>query len=101
MGAWEARLVVCGFASGTIPKIPANLLLVKNVSAVGLFWGAYAKKNPAVLHESIAKTLDMAARGVLKPHVSGQFDIAKANEAFDFIATRKSTGKVVITGQQQ
>ncbi len=50
---WEGRLVVIGFASGTIPQVPANLLLVKNISVVGLYWGAYLMRNPAAMREQI------------------------------------------------
>ncbi len=47
--AWEGRLLIIGFASGRIPEMPANRALLKNCSAVGVFWGAYSQRNPAVL----------------------------------------------------
>ena len=47
--AWEGRLLVVGFAGGEIPQIPANLLLLKNASAVGLYWGRYMAENPQLL----------------------------------------------------
>ncbi len=95
--AWEGRLLVVGFASGRIPSAPANYLLVKNCSVVGLFWGAYRKRNPAVVRDSAAELLRWFDEGRLRPHASHKFDIAEAAEAMRTMLGRKSTGKVVLT----
>lgn len=95
--AWGGVILPVGFASGEIPQIPANILLVKNCSAAGLFWGAHMKHNPALLRNSVNKSLEFLEQGKLKgPHVSGEFELDQANEAFKFVMQRKSTGKVLI-----
>lgn len=94
--AWEGRLLVIGFASGRIPQIPAGLLLVKNVSAVGLYWGAYARRNPQVLTASLAQLFAWHAAGKLKPHISATFPLAETGEAMRSLMERRSKGKVVV-----
>ncbi len=94
--AWEGRLLVIGFASGRIPQIPAGLLLVKNVSAVGLYWGAYARRNPQVLTDSLAQLFAWHAVGKLKPHISATFPLAETGEAMRSLMERRSKGKVVV-----
>ncbi len=94
--AWEGRLLVIGFASGRIPQIPAGLLLVKNASAVGLYWGAYAKRNPAVLTDSLVTLFGWHAAGKLKPHISATYPLAETGEALRALMERRSTGKVVV-----
>ncbi|MFN0043821.1 MAG: NADPH:quinone oxidoreductase family protein [Alphaproteobacteria bacterium] len=94
---WEGRLLVVGFASGRIPQAPANILLVKNLSVVGFFWGAYRKRNPAVIRESFTELLDWHAQGALKPHISLRVPLAEAPRAFAALIERRSTGKVVLT----
>ncbi len=95
--AWEGRLLVIGFASGRIPQIPAGLLLVKNVAVVGLYWGAYAKRDPQVLTDSLAQLFAWQAVGKLKPHISATFPLAETGEALRLLMERKSVGKVVVT----
>ncbi|KAJ7376390.1 hypothetical protein OS493_034912 [Desmophyllum pertusum] len=96
--AWGGVIIPVGFASGDIPQIPANILLVKNCSAAGLFWGAHMKHNPVLLKDSVDKSLELLVQGKLKgPHISGEFELDKANDAFKFVMQRKSTGKVLIT----
>jgi NADPH2:quinone reductase len=95
--AWEGRILVVGFASGQIPKIPANLCLVKNISAVGVYWGAYRKHDPAVHRASFEALFRMFEAGKLQPHTSATFDLADANEAYAHLGSRKSTGKLVLT----
>jgi NADPH2:quinone reductase len=94
--AWEGRIVVVGFASGHIPQIPANLLLVKNVAALGLFWGAYRKQDPARVRASLVTLLGWWAEGKLRPLVSERFALADAGRALAHLAERRGTGKIVI-----
>ncbi|EDO48177.1 predicted protein [Nematostella vectensis] len=99
--AWNGYIIPVGFASGEIPQIPANILLVKNCSAVGLYWGAHSKHDPQLLRESVDKTLEYFKNGKLKgPYISASFGLDKVNEAFQMILQRKSTGKVVINTKQ-
>lgn len=94
--AWEGRILVVGFAAGRIPEIPANLLLVKNIAATGVFWGAYRKRNPGALHASFAQLLDWWRAGKLRPHVSHRLKLAQAADAMQLLIDRKATGKVVL-----
>ncbi|GGA13057.1 NADPH:quinone oxidoreductase family protein [Neptunicoccus cionae] len=93
----EGRLIPLGFASGEVPLIPANILLVKNLTVIGYYWGGYSKTNPAVLNDSLAKLLEWYADGKIKPHVSHTLPMEQANEGLELLRTRKATGKVVIT----
>jgi NADPH:quinone reductase len=93
---WEGRLLVIGFASGRIPEVPANMTLVKNSSIVGVFWGAYAGRNPKVLTGSLLKLLGWHAEGNLKPHISATYPLENAADALFALINRQSTGKVVI-----
>ena len=94
---WEGRILVIGFASGTIPELPANLTLVKNISVVGVYWGAYRKRDPAVLQRSWRQLLEWRAEGALSPHVSATYPLAEAPAALISLMERRATGKVVVT----
>lgn len=94
--AWEGRILVIGFAAGRIPKLPVNLALVKNMSVVGVYWGAYSLRQPQTLFGSLQTLLNWYAAGHLKPHVSRTFPLEQTTEALNFLLSRKSTGKVVL-----
>ncbi|MDZ4134765.1 MAG: NADPH:quinone oxidoreductase family protein [Paracoccaceae bacterium] len=93
----EGRLLTIGFASGEVPQIPANLLLVKNLSVMGLYWGGYATFAPNILTDSLTTLLGWFARGDLHPHISHVLPLDRAAEALMLLRDRKSTGKVVVT----
>jgi len=93
----EARILAIGFASGEIPQIPANHLLVKNISVLGLYWGGYLKFRPEVISDSLSTLFGWYADGKLKPHVSHTLPLDQTLDGLDLLRTRKSTGKVVIT----
>ncbi|MEM7520784.1 MAG: NADPH:quinone oxidoreductase family protein [Pseudomonadota bacterium] len=92
----EGRILPLGFASGEVPQIPANIVLVKNISVIGLYWGGYATVNPKVLTDSFKVLFDWYAAGKLTPHVSNVLPLEQANEALDLLRSRKATGKVVV-----
>ena len=94
---WGARLVVVGFAGGDVPQIPANILLVKNIDALGFFFGSYRQHRPAMVGAAFGELARMFEHGTLKPHVSHQIPMEEITEAFDLLANRRSTGKVVLT----
>ena len=93
---WEGRIVVIGFASGTIQKIPANYLLLKNCSAVGAYWGPYLEKQPAILLDSLSKLVSWFEAGKLAPHISAKFSLEDCNEALGLLYERKAIGKVML-----
>ncbi|WP_300018448.1 NADPH:quinone oxidoreductase family protein [uncultured Roseobacter sp.] len=92
----EARLIPLGFASGDVPQIPANHLLVKNLTVIGFYWGGYTRVNPKVLTDSFKVLIDWYVEGRIKPHVSNVLSLEEANAALDLLRTRKATGKVVV-----
>ncbi|MDG1679867.1 MAG: NADPH:quinone oxidoreductase family protein [Tateyamaria sp.] len=92
----EARLLPLGFASGAVPQVPANILLVKNLTVLGFYWGGYMRVNPKVLTDSFAVLFEWYIQGKLKPHVSHLLPFEQANEGLELLRSRKATGKVVI-----
>lgn len=93
----EARIIPLGFASGTVPQIPANILLVKNIEVIGYYWGGYLKFAPKLLHDSLETLLGWYEAGELNPHISHSLPLEQAGEALELLRSRKSTGKVVVT----
>ena len=94
--AFEGRILVIGFAGGTIPQIPANHLLVKNVDVIGLNWPAYPELKPQIMTESFRILMQWYLAGALQPHVSAIYRLEQAADALGQVVARKSTGKVVI-----
>lgn len=92
----EGRYLVIGFASGDIPKLRPNHLLVKNVDVIGFYWGGYTNFNHGALRDSITELLTWAADGKIKLHVSHVLPLDRAEEGLELLRTRKATGKVVI-----
>jgi NADPH2:quinone reductase len=95
--AWGGRIVIIGFASGKIPQIPANILLVKNCDAIGYYWGSYRKHRPELVRRSYEKLLGWFEAGKLRPHVSHRLPLEEAGRALELLKTRAATGKVVLT----
>ncbi|PIE12292.1 MAG: zinc-binding dehydrogenase [Rhodobacterales bacterium] len=93
----EARILAIGFASGEVPQIKANHLLVKNVDVLGFYWGGYLKFRPSVVTESLATLFSWYSEGRIKPHVSTVAALDQVEEALELLRSRKSTGKVVVT----
>jgi NADPH2:quinone reductase len=94
--AFEGRILIIGFAAGSVPQIPANHLLVKNVDVIGVNWPAYGELNPAVMTDSFQTLLHWYLDGAIKPHVSATYPLEQACAALEQVVSRKSTGKVVI-----
>lgn len=93
----DGRILVIGFASGTVPQIPANILLVKNVTVIGYYWGAYRTLAPRLVRDSMAQALELWAAGKVRPHVSATFPLEQAADAIARLTARASTGKLVLT----
>ncbi|MFZ1325119.1 MAG: NADPH:quinone oxidoreductase family protein [Candidatus Contendobacter sp.] len=94
--AFEGRILVIGFAGGTVPQIPANHLLVKNVDVIGLNWPAYAELQPRVMTESFRILLQWYVEGLMQPYISAIYSLDRAVDALAQVVARKSTGKVVL-----
>jgi NADPH2:quinone reductase len=94
--AWKGRHLVIGFANGEIPKIPINLTLLKGASIVGVFWGAFAQKEPKKSLENIQQLLTWFVKGELKPHIDKVYALENAPKALEDMMQRKTKGKIVI-----
>ncbi|HMC51370.1 MAG TPA: NADPH:quinone oxidoreductase family protein [Acidimicrobiales bacterium] len=95
--AWDGRFLVIGFASGDIPRIPLNLPLLKGCAVVGVFWGAFAGREPERHRQSLRELIGWWQEGKLRPHVSSVYPLDRAAEAIRELADRRAKGKVVVT----
>ena len=93
---WNARILIIGFAGGPVPQIPANILLVKNVAAMGFYFGSWRRHRPDVAARSFAALKGMVDAGQLRPLVSHRLPLADFRRALGLIQGRQSTGKVVL-----
>lgn len=93
---WDGRLLIIGFAGGTIPDSPMNHALLKNYSIVGVHWGASIARDPSSLDRQQDALADLANAGKISPHMHAPYDFDNARQAFDDLAHRKTTGKVVV-----
>jgi NADPH2:quinone reductase len=94
--AFEGRIVVVGFASGTIPSPGLNHALVKNYSILGLHWGLYNTRNPKLVQHCHEQLTELAARGVVRPLVSERTPLDGAAAAVQRVADGVTTGRVVV-----
>lgn len=95
--AWGGRFLVVGFATGTIPQLPLNLLLVKGAEAVGVFWGESVKRDPLGHRDNMTAVLNWVSEGKLVPHIHATYPLAQAAEAIAVLDRREAVGKVVLT----
>lgn len=93
----EGRHIVIGFASGAVPNLKPNHMMVKNINVIGFNLGAYQKFAPTALTESFAELMRWHGKGLIHPHVSHILPLERAMEGLELLRTRKSTGKIVIT----
>ncbi|MBK1696855.1 NADPH:quinone oxidoreductase family protein [Rhodovibrio salinarum] len=94
--AWCGRIVVIGFASGTVPQPKANHLLVKNVSVMGFYWGSYRTRAPELMRRQFEDLFAWAGSGSLHPLISRSYPLAEAGQALSDLKARKATGKLVL-----
>jgi NADPH2:quinone reductase len=92
----DGRLLAVGFASGIVPQVPANLLLVKNLTVSGFWYGGYETLAPDLVTASLAELLRWRAEGLIRPHVSHILPFEAFPEGLALLRDRKATGKVVI-----
>ena len=94
--AWNGRLLVVGFASGRIPELPVNLCLLKGAAVLGVFWGAFAQRQPQDNAANFQQLFAWHAEGKVTPLVSQVFPLEQAAEAINALGQRKAVGKVVV-----
>ena len=93
---WKGRYLVIGFASGRIPALPVNLTLVKGCDVVGVFWGAFVRREPEVSAENNAQLFKWVEEGKIRPHIDHVYPLEKAVDALNDILSRKVKGKIVL-----
>jgi NADPH2:quinone reductase len=94
---WEARMLVIGFAGGRIQAVPANLILVKNISVIGVVFGAQSVRDPVLISRNLAELLRWWQAGRLKPLVAKVFPLAEAGAALTALLSRSYAGKIVLS----
>lgn len=92
---WEGRYLVVGFTAG-IPKLPLNLTLLKSCDVRGVFWGAFATREPERNRANVARLFDWWEDGKIKPVISRRFALADAAEAISWLGSREAVGKAVV-----
>lgn len=93
--AWQGRLLVVGFASGDIPQIPANRLLLNRASAIGVYWN---HDRDAEMIARVTRALTaMLSSGAIRPHIGGTYPFTQLPQALTALAERRTTGKVILT----
>jgi NADPH2:quinone reductase len=95
--AWNGRYLVVGFASGTIPAPPLNLPLLKGCAMVGVFWGAFARKQPERNAANMVELFEWFRQGQVRPHICARFPLEQASEAMRAVTNRLAKGKVILT----
>ncbi|MDI9914224.1 NADPH:quinone oxidoreductase family protein [Rhodococcus sp. IEGM 1379] len=93
---WGGRYLTVGYASGDIPKVGMNRLLISSASLLGVLWGAWAKRNPAENASNMRQLLDWYEHGLLVPHVSRTLPFDAASEALNIVMNRQAAGKVIL-----
>ena len=95
--AWDGRFLVIGFASGPIPAIPLNLMLLKGASVVGVFWGAWAARFPSESQNNFDELIRMIDSGQFSPLVTEVYPLDQYKAAFASISERRAKGKVILS----
>jgi NADPH:quinone reductase len=94
--AWQGRFLVVGFASGEIPKLPLNLVLLKGCDVVGVFWGSFTEREPKAQAANMAQIVRWCAEGKLSAHVHAVYPLSSTAQALKDIAARKVMGKAIL-----
>jgi NADPH2:quinone reductase len=98
--AWRGRYLVVGFAAGDIPKIPINLLLLKGSSLVGVFWGDFVRREPALNAQNMTQLFSWLRDRKIHPLISRRYPLSQAGKALDALLGREAVGKLVVLPQQ-
>ena len=93
---WEGRILVAGFASGDIPQVAANMILIKNFSVIGVVFGEHSSRFPDDTRQRMSNLLDAYADGRLKPSVMRTYPLSDGRAALDVMSNRRVVGKLVL-----
>lgn len=92
----NGRLLVIGFASGTIPSLPVNLALVKEYAVVGVFWGTFTRREPDVFAQNMKELYSWYEQGKVSLHIDDSLPLSQASQALERVLSRQVKGKVVL-----
>ena len=95
--SWGGRFLVVGFAVGEIPKVPLNLALLKGCSIVGVFWGDFTRREPALNEANNQELMRLFEAGKITPHIHKVYPLTQASEALNELLDKKVSGKVVLS----
>ena len=95
--SWGGRFLVVGFAVGEIPKVPLNLALLKGCSIVGVFWGDFTRREPALNDANNRELMRLFEAGKISPHIHKVYPLTQASEALNELLDKKVSGKVVLS----
>jgi NADPH2:quinone reductase len=98
--AWNGRLVVIGFASGQIPTLALNRVLLKNIAVTGLHWSAHPERAPKRVGEIFEALFALHAEGRIRPLISARYPLEQVAAALAALASRRSHGKLVLEPQR-
>ncbi|WP_417518531.1 NADPH:quinone oxidoreductase family protein [Minwuia sp.] len=93
---WGGRMLVIGFAAGSIPQLPANHILIKQIELVGVAYQGFSRRFPDRCRENMAQNLDWWRQGKLSPHIGQVYDLDHGIDALKAMRDRKAEGKLVI-----
>jgi NADPH2:quinone reductase len=94
--AWSGRLLVIGFASGVIPSVQANRILLKNIAVTGLHWGAHAAKDAAKIPRTFEALFELQRAGSIRPVVFASYPLDEVPAALEALGSRRTFGKVIV-----
>ncbi|MEX1256948.1 MAG: NADPH:quinone oxidoreductase family protein [Gemmatimonadota bacterium] len=94
---WKGRLLVVGFASGRIPQLPVNLVLLKGCQVVGVFWGAFREREAETSAKNFRELFRLYVEGMIHPRVSATYPLERAADALNALLAREVVGKIVLT----
>jgi len=97
----EGRLIIIGFAGGSIPSVATNRVLFRNIDIVGAAWGAFLERHPEIRAGTHEDLLRMAADGFVDPFVGAELPLERAADAVRLIGDRQAVGKVVLTVREE
>jgi NADPH2:quinone reductase len=99
--AWAGRFLTIGYAAGEIPKIALNRLLLKEADAMGVLWGAWARRFPGENARNMDELMRLAGQGAINPEISEQFVLGEAVRALQTVVERRVLGKVVLRVKEE
>ncbi len=94
--AWDGRLVVVGFASGTIPEVKANRIMLKNIAVTGLHWPAYREHAPEKMAQAFRGCAELYSTGAIRPVIQMRVPLERVGEALTALDERRTVGKLVV-----